>query len=180
METTGGAKKFLPGRARNGAIGRMTGESSMPERAHALRRAQACSPFLRSVAVARKDIVQLFLASDAAAAADAAVIDNDTNLMSGLRRQRSALALAVALGDLAGEFALEDVTQRLSDFADRALDRAVAADIAERVPDTEPRGFAVIAMGKLGSHELNYSSDVDLLLLFDPDRLPRRARDDAG
>ena len=35
-------------------------------------------------------------------------------------------------------------------------------------------------MGKLGSHELNYSSDVDLLLLFDPETLPRRERDDAG
>ena len=35
-------------------------------------------------------------------------------------------------------------------------------------------------MGKLGSHELNYSSDVDLLFLFDPDRLPRRDRDEPG
>jgi glutamate-ammonia-ligase adenylyltransferase len=35
-------------------------------------------------------------------------------------------------------------------------------------------------MGKLGSRELNYSSDVDLLLLFDPDTLPRRERDDVG
>ena len=35
-------------------------------------------------------------------------------------------------------------------------------------------------MGKLGSHELNYSSDVDLLLLFDPETLPKRSRDDPG
>ena len=56
----------------------------------------------------------------------------------------------------------------------------MSAAIAERVPDAEPRGFAVIAMGKLGSHELNYSSDVDLLLLFDPESLARRERDDAG
>ena len=88
--------------------------------------------------------------------------------------------MAVALGDLSGEFALEQVTQLLSDFADSAIDQAVRAAIAERVPDADPQGFAVIAMGKLGSHELNYSSDVDLLLLFDPERLPRRARDDAG
>src|SRR4028119_2096997 len=40
--------------------------------------------------------------------------------------------------------------------------------------------MAVIALGKLGSCELNYSSDVDLLLLFDPVTLPRRATDDAG
>src|SRR5205814_9029216 len=90
------------------------------------------------------------------------------------------LALAVALGDLAGELSLEAVTRLLSDFADAAIDRAVAAAIRERVPDAQPLGFAVIAMGKLGSRELNYSSDVDLLLLFDPDTLPRRARDEPG
>ena len=95
-----------------------------------------------------------------------------------MRRQRLGLALAVALGDLAGELTLEQVTRLLSDFADQAIDEAVAAAIAERVPGAEPEGFAVIAMGKLGSHELNYSSDVDLLLLFDPERLPRRERDE--
>src|SRR4028118_1472463 len=41
-------------------------------------------------------------------------------------------------------------------------------------------GLAVLALGKLGSRELNYSSDVDLILLFDPDTLPRRSRDGAG
>ncbi len=97
-----------------------------------------------------------------------------------LRRQRQGLALAVALGDLAGELSLEQLTRILSDFADEAIDRAVGAAITERVPDAEPQGFAVIAMGKLGSRELNYSSDVDLLLLFDPATLPRRTRDDAG
>jgi glutamate-ammonia-ligase adenylyltransferase len=35
-------------------------------------------------------------------------------------------------------------------------------------------------MGKLGSHELNYSSDVDLIFLFDPETLPKRSRDDVG
>lgn len=75
---------------------------------------------------------------------------------------------------------LEQVTRWLSDFADRAIDTALRAAIGERVPDADARGFSVIAMGKLGSHELNYSSDVDLLLLFDPATLPRRSRDDAG
>jgi len=50
--------------------------------------------------------------------------------------------------------------------------------LAERVPGAKPRGIAVIALGKLGSRELNYSSDVDLLLLFDPETMPRRERDD--
>ena len=68
----------------------------------------------------------------------------------------------------------------LSDFADSAIDDAVAAAIAERAPESGRGGFAVIAMGKLGSRELNYSSDVDLLLLFEPATLPRRSREDAG
>ena len=97
-----------------------------------------------------------------------------------MRRQRHGLALAVALGDLAGELSLEQVTAHLSDFADHAIDRALRAAMLERVPDAEPVGVAVLALGKLGSRELNYSSDVDLILLFDPATMPRRARDDAG
>ena len=108
-------------------------------------------------------------------AAALALSETAPSLDAELRRQRHALALAVALGDLAGELSLEEVTALLSDFADRAIDRAVEQAIRERVPDAEPAGFAVIAMGKLGSRELNYSSDVDLLLLFDPETLPRPA-----
>ena len=75
---------------------------------------------------------------------------------------------------------LERVTALLSDFAEDAIDRALACAISERVPDADPAGIAVIALGKLGSRELNYSSDVDLILLYDPATMPRRARDDAG
>jgi glutamate-ammonia-ligase adenylyltransferase len=113
-------------------------------------------------------------------AIELALSAKDDVLEVQLRRQRSALALAVALGDLSGELPLEAVTASLSNFADRAIDEALRQAICERVPDAEPQGFAVVAMGKLGSFELNYSSDVDLLLLFDPDTLSRRPRDDAG
>ena len=116
--------------------------------------------------------------------ADAAVVHalgaTGDDLAIELRRRRHGLALAVALGDLAGEFGLERVTELLSDFAEDAIDRALACAISERVPDADPAGIAVIALGKLGSRELNYSSDVDLILLYDPATMPRRARDDAG
>ena len=69
----------------------------------------------------------------------------------------------------------KQVTRLLSDFADRAIDRARRAPRSRSACRTPSRdGFAVIAMGKLGSRELNYSSDVDLLLLFDPETLPQR------
>ena len=68
----------------------------------------------------------------------------------------------------------------LSRFADRACDLALAHAITERTPDAEARGLAVIALGKLGSRELNYSSDIDPILIFDPDSFPHRARDDVA
>jgi glutamate-ammonia-ligase adenylyltransferase len=158
----------------------MSLDSSTAGRAATLQRAAEHSPFVRECLAARPEIADAFLELGAIRAADLALQASADDLAAALRRQRQGLALAVALGDLCGEFTLEQVTRLLSDFADRAIDDAVRMAIAERVPDADPCGFAVIAMGKLGSHELNYSSDVDLLLLFDPEALPKRSRDDPG
>lgn len=158
----------------------MNWNESRSSRENAVGRAERHSPFLREVMKARADIVDAFLAHDAPSAARLALESSGETIEAELRRQRAGLALAVALGDLSGELSLEQATRLLSDFADSAIDSALAAAIAERVPGADSAGFAVIAMGKLGSCELNYSSDVDLLLLFDPDTLARRDRDDPG
>ena len=160
--------------------GRMTRHTSIKDRGGAIDRARRHSPFLREAMLTRGDIADAFMATGARAAAELAVAGAGENIDSRLRKRRLGLALAVALGDLSGELPLEDVTRLLSDFADQAIDEAISAAIVERVPDEEPQGFAVIAMGKLGSHELNYSSDVDLLLIFDPETLPKRGREEAG
>jgi glutamate-ammonia-ligase adenylyltransferase len=149
-------------------------------REQSVRRAAAHSPFLRDAMRAWPQIEKRFLDEGAEAAAKHALSLESEGLESVLRKRRHALALAVALGDLSGEIALESVTALLSGFADAALGQALTAAMAERVPGAEPQGFAVIAMGKLGSRELNYSSDVDLILLFDPASLPRREREDAA
>ena len=114
--------------------------------------------------------------ADPAAARDA--------VASLLRRAKRQGALVVAAADLSGAWALDRVTLALSDLADLAIDFACAhllLDAARRgqvrLPRTkgEPRqitkgsGLIVLGMGKLGGRELNYSSDVDLLLLHDPD-----------
>ncbi|HUG46492.1 MAG TPA: bifunctional [glutamine synthetase] adenylyltransferase/[glutamine synthetase]-adenylyl-L-tyrosine phosphorylase [Sphingomicrobium sp.] len=159
---------------------------SVPDaRSHAVERASAHAPFLREAISARADIVETFLADGAGAAAAAAARSEGDTAEAELRRARLALALAVALGDLAGELELEEVTKLLSDFADRSIERAIEVAMGELFPESEApelaaQGFAVIALGKLGSFELNFSSDVDLLLLFDPDSLPRRERDEPG
>ncbi|MEJ6675972.1 bifunctional [glutamine synthetase] adenylyltransferase/[glutamine synthetase]-adenylyl-L-tyrosine phosphorylase, partial [Parasphingorhabdus sp.] len=100
------------------------------------------------------------------------------NVRQKLRREKRALALTLAIGDLAGRLSLTDVITRLSDFADRALDQALADIYATRYPDAPLEGFAVIGLGKHGSHELNYSSDIDPIFIYDPDKIPVRGRED--
>lgn len=112
------------------------------------------------------------------AAAASALEEPELPLSRRLRLERRRLALGVALGDLAGALDLTGVTRTLTAFADAALDRAIAAAIAERTPGAVPIGFAAIALGKQGSHELNYSSDIDPILLFDPETLPTRPREE--
>jgi glutamate-ammonia-ligase adenylyltransferase len=149
-------------------------------RTEAVGRAEANAPFLRSALAAFPDIATRFVVDGSEAALAIALSQTGESVGQQLRRQRHALALAVALADISGEQSLEWVTAKLSDFADRAMDDAISAAMLERVPDEEPRGLAILALGKLGSRELNYSSDVDLVLLFDPAKMPRRTRDEPG
>ncbi|PKP87673.1 MAG: bifunctional [glutamate--ammonia ligase]-adenylyl-L-tyrosine phosphorylase/[glutamate--ammonia-ligase] adenylyltransferase [Alphaproteobacteria bacterium HGW-Alphaproteobacteria-17] len=148
-------------------------------RQSALDRLTAHAPFLARLAELNPEDVTRFLGDGTDAALDHVLpppVDDD--IMRTLRQWRGRVALLLALGDLSGEHDVAATTRRLTEFADRACDIALAAAFAERVPDEEPRGLAVIALGKLGSHELNYSSDIDPILIFDPETLPRRSRDD--
>jgi [glutamine synthetase] adenylyltransferase / [glutamine synthetase]-adenylyl-L-tyrosine phosphorylase len=103
---------------------------------------------------------------------------SEAGVSEALRRRKNALSLVLALGDLAGELSVDQVTRRLSDFADQALDAALADVFARRTPGAQVQGFTVIALGKHGGEELNYSSDIDPIFLYDPETLPCRARED--
>jgi glutamate-ammonia-ligase adenylyltransferase len=148
--------------------------------ADALKRATGDAPFLRHAIERNVDLADLLTAGDLDGALALAMRRGDgaETVGAGLRRERAALALVLAVGDLAGLLSMEAVTQALSDLADRALDRAIAAAIEERTPGEASRGFAALALGKHGSRELNYSSDIDPILIFDPETLPRRAREE--
>ncbi|MCV2889195.1 [protein-PII] uridylyltransferase family protein [Ruegeria aquimaris] len=102
-------------------------------------------------------------------------------LKPGLRRAKRRLALLTALADLSGAWPLERVTGLLTDFGALAADVAAKAEIAAlirrgKLPgqsehDIETAaGLVILAMGKMGAHELNYSSDIDLIVLFDETR----------
>ena len=139
--------------------------------AAAVRRAEAEAPFLATILRRAGGFTPEMLN-------DPVVVDPERAPAAALRIARRTLALTVAIGDLAGVFDLTAVTRRLTDFADLALDMAIRTAISERYPDAEPRGFVAIALGKQGSRELNYSSDIDPIFLFDPETLPHRANEE--
>ncbi len=98
-----------------------------------------------------------------------------------LREAKRQVALATAIADIGGIWTLDQVTGVLSDFAEMALRKCVAqllraghdqgALVLPNPADPEAgSGFTVLAMGKLGARELNYSSDIDLVLLHDPEQ----------
>ncbi|RJL02873.1 glutamine-synthetase adenylyltransferase [Paracoccus aestuarii] len=96
------------------------------------------------------------------------------DLAVGLRRAKRRVALLTALADLGGVWPLERVTGALSDLADRAVDLALRAHVATearrgKLPPSQADagGIFALAMGKGGAGELNYSSDIDLIVLFD-------------
>lgn len=143
----------------------------------AIARAARNAPFLSHL-IEREHALIADIANAARDPLGAARIDDPAMpLPRRLRIERRRLALAAAIGDLSGQLDFVTVTRALSDFADYALDAAIGAAIVERVPGAEPRGLAAIALGKQGSHELNYSSDIDPILIFDPATLPHRERD---
>ena len=148
----------------------------------ALRRAKAHSPFLASLIRKQPDITALLQSADYAAALALALGNNSSDngdVAQRLRLQRQGVALVTAIADLAGAWDLAQVTRSLSDFADVALNTAIGHALRDRY-DTDARGFTVIALGKHGGRELNYSSDIDPIFIYDPKILPHRDSEDVA
>ncbi len=146
--------------------------------------AAGCSPYLAELI--RKEATWL---GPALSAPRAAVTQEITalaevppdQLSAALRQAKRRIALMVALADLGGAWSLQDVTGTLTALADAACDAALRAALGGlaargKLPGFGPddledcAGMVVLAMGKMGAHELNYSSDIDLICLFDETR----------
>jgi glutamate-ammonia-ligase adenylyltransferase len=99
---------------------------------------------------------------------------DEAAFMDGLRRLRRRELARIAWLDLTGAAALEDTLRELSDLADAAIRAALAFAVRALAPRYgtprsgagEPLELVVLAMGKLGGGELNFSSDVDLVFLY--------------
>ena len=160
----------------------------MAERTHqtslkdAIRRAKDNAPFLAMAMDLQPELTALLEGEDLSTAmefvAQAGV--GASSVKQKLRLEKRALALTLAIGDLAGQLTLTEVIEPLSDFADRALDEAIVDIYAQRYPDAPVEGFAVVGLGKHGSRELNYSSDIDPIFIYDPEKIPTRGREDHG
>ena len=155
------------------------------------------SPFLTGVAVKEWGFLTHVVeeGADSAFAEVAAATEDHRDfredgpgLMRRLRVAKRRAALAAAVAELAGVWSLEDQTRALSRFAEAALGAAARHLLRQRasqglislpsldLPERDS-GLIVLGMGKLGGWELNYSSDIDLILLYDAGRARVTTRD---
>jgi glutamate-ammonia-ligase adenylyltransferase len=117
--------------------------------------------------------------------------DHTNKLMSFLREAKRNAALTIAVGDISEVWDVDKVMLALSTFADASLSLGVRhvlrmhakAGRLALVDKNNPEvgsGYVVLALGKLGARELNYSSDVDLIVLYDPDKVDIEDKDTLG
>jgi glutamate-ammonia-ligase adenylyltransferase len=155
------------------------------------------SPFLARLALRERAFLRELIAQGPDAALDAAEAmaraaaeaKDTTSAMTVLRRAKRQAALAIALADIAGLWDFEAVTRALTGFADVCVSAALRFLLRETasragLEESDPAileaetGLAVLAMGKYGAFELNYSSDIDLVVFYDAQRFPFRKKAD--
>ncbi|MCC5992228.1 MAG: glutamine-synthetase adenylyltransferase [Rhodobacteraceae bacterium] len=174
----------LPHDAESGAEARALFPDLDDARAALIDGAAGCSPYLRALLLRERDWIGAALErapQDSVSAELAELPDVPlAELSARLRQAKRRIALLAALADLGGVWSLDQVTGALSDLADRAVHVALTALVAEEIrrkklpaaPEDAATGagMVVLAMGKMGARELNYSSDIDLICLFDETR----------
>ncbi|MFT3689603.1 glutamine-synthetase adenylyltransferase [Paenirhodobacter sp.] len=155
-----------------------------PETRALIAGAAGCSPYLGGLMAQERDwLAPALYDPDAALAAEIArigAVAQDT-LAAELRRAKRRVGVLTGVADLGGVWTLEQVTGALTLLADRAVDLALKHFVAEEIrrgklpgataEDADTAGGLVaLAMGKMGAGELNYSSDIDLICLYDETR----------
>ncbi len=146
------------------------------------------SPYLARLCALHPDVFTAFYKGEAHAFCDVLIAELYTRQTETItaekaryyvRECKQRLSLMIALADIAGYWSLEQVTDTLSDFADAATQYALEQCYRHALPKkpttndvlSTGSGIIILGMGKLGGRELNYSSDIDLIALYDPEKL---------
>lgn len=152
------------------------------------------SPYLSQLILRSPATLELCLTHDPDELLDVFIDRLDQNVqnssgqnevMTHLRVFKKDIALLIALTDIAGSRSVMQITGALTKAADSAVKHAVrylfrqAASKGEFIPvhEDEPEvdsGYFILAMGKHGAYELNYSSDIDLIVFYDLERINLR------
>lgn len=109
--------------------------------------------------------------------AEVLAVSDERAAMAALRRFKRRETLRIAYSDIIRELPLEVVTAQISYLADACLEAAIQFASRQlqaklgvpRTPEKKPARFVMLAMGKLGGEELNYSSDIDLIAVYEAD-----------
>jgi len=164
--------------------------ADLPQVVGLLAAVAGCSPYLKGLMEREGDWLRSALAGVPEAAVEMVLQEVSAAPLEGLgaclRRAKRRVALWAGLCDLGGVWPLEAVTGALTDLADAAVDVCLRRLVAEEIrrgkllgavpEDAETAGGMVcLAMGKMGAGELNYSSDIDLICLFDDGRYGEEA-----
>ena len=148
--------------------------------------AAGCSPYIKDLLRRQGDWLRGAVQAGPEAALEAVLEDlagsaDLSHLASDLRCAKARVALLAALADLGGVWPTMTVTRALTKLADAAVQACLTLLVGDEIrrgklPGARPEdaaqgaGLFVLAMGKMGAFELNYSSDIDLICLFDQDR----------
>lgn len=151
------------------------------------------SPYLRDAASADEGLLTLAISEPVEASLgrlveqarhcwrpdEGGAIPTEAEVMTTLRVAKRRLSFIAALADLGRIFTARDTTRWLSDMADATLSAAIdhlllanhnSGKLKLKSPEnpSEGSGLIVLGMGKLGARELNYSSDIDAVVFFEP------------
>ena len=100
---------------------------------------------------------------------------DEEQLMAAIRQFRYRCYFSLALAELSGHLPIHEQAKQLSLCATRALQEVLAYLCARR--DVDLSSIVILGMGKLGANELNYSSDIDLIILYDAHQSRGRSQD---
>ena len=151
------------------------------------------SPYLRDLVVADEGVLSLAISAPLEPTLSRLVDDarnswrpdaegqvpSEAEVMTRLRIAKRRLSFIAALADLARIFVARDTTRWLSDLADASIAAAIdhlllsnhtsgKLTLSNTDAPSEGSGLIVLGMGKLGAQELNYSSDIDAVVFFEP------------